>query len=63
MDYNVVTTDHCAVDYLTFKFEVKIQGGFHNFKKFRGDLASRGGSGPLKSIKVHSKKSTLGKPG
>ena len=34
MDYNVVTTDHCAVDYLTFKFEVKIQGGVTIFQKF-----------------------------
>ena len=36
MDYNVVTTDHCAVDYLTFKFEVKIQGGSKNFKNEGG---------------------------
>ena len=43
--YNLVTTDHCAVDYLTFKFDVKIQGGTWllggvcEFSGFRGDLS------------------------
>ena len=41
--YNLVTTDHCAVDYLTFKFDVKIQGRVPKILRIQGGLGFQGG--------------------